>query len=132
MDSLIINSKTDSPEIIFDISSGRYAISGESRPENASAFFHPVINWLKNFESFLQSQNQDSQDFAANFIFQLDYFNSSSAKWFVEILFLLKKYVDNGYNISIEWLYADANEDIYERGLEFSEIVELEFVFKKY
>lgn len=133
MDSLIIEATEDSPKITFDTVSNRFMISGESRPENAGKFYTPVINWIVKYEEILYARKQDAKDDSVLvFIFKLDYFNSTSAKYIMDVLLIIKKFVDQGYNINIEWHYDKRDDDMLDAGNEFSDTVDLKFDFIEY
>ncbi|MDP1745532.1 MAG: DUF1987 domain-containing protein, partial [Bacteroidota bacterium] len=129
----IIEATEDSPKITFDTVSNRFMISGESRPENAGKFYTPVINWIVKYEEILDARKQDSKDDSVLvFIFKLDYFNSTSAKYIMDVLLIIKKFVDQGYNINIEWHYDKRDDDMLDAGNEFSDTVDLKFDFIEY
>ncbi len=133
MDSLIIEATEDSPKIMFDIISNRFIVSGESRPENAGKFYTPVINWIVKFEETLYSRKQESKgDSPLVFVFKLDYFNSTSAKYIMDILLIIKKFVEQDYKINIEWHYDKRDDDMLDAGNEFSDTVDLQFDFIDY
>jgi hypothetical protein len=133
MDSLIIEATEDSPKVVFDIPSNRFTISGESRPENAGKFYTPVINWIVSFEEVLKARKQENKDNSPLiFAFKLDYFNSTSAKYIMDILLIIKKLVDTGYKIDIEWHYDKRDDDMLDAGNEFSDTIDLKFAFIEY
>lgn len=114
MDSLRVEQKDDSPLIDFNPKTGVFLMEGESRPENASKYYSPVLKWLNEyFETADKSK-------AITFVFKLDYFNSSSAKYLMDIMLILTKFIDNGAKIFIEWHYDVRDEDMLESGKEFS------------
>ena len=91
MDSLIIEATEDSPKVVFDSTTNRFTISGESRPENAGKFYSPLINWIVSFEEILAKRKTDNNDETPLvFVFRLDYFNSTTAKYIMDILLVLK------------------------------------------
>ena len=133
MNSLIIEATEDSPAIIFADSSNRLTISGESRPENAGKFYAPLINWISNFTETLRTQKEErNEDSTIAIIFKLDYFNSTSAKYIMDILMIIKKFVDEGYKINMEWHYDKRDDDMLDAGNEFSETVDLKLDFIEY
>ncbi|MES2285779.1 MAG: DUF1987 domain-containing protein [Bacteroidota bacterium] len=132
MDSLIIEATEDSPKIMFDTVSNRFMISGESRPENAGKFYTPVINWIVKYEETLNSRKETKDDSVLVFVFKLDYFNSTSAKYIMDVLLIIKKFVDQGYNINIEWHFDKRDDDMLDAGNEFSDTVDLKFDFIEY
>lgn len=128
MDPLIIEATQDSPAVMFNASTNRFIISGESRPENAGKFFTPIIDWIIQFEGIAYFRKQEMQDDSTLvFVFKLDYFNSTSAKYIMDILLIIKKLVGKGYKINIEWHYDKRGDDILDAGNEFSKMVDLKF-----
>lgn len=132
MDSLIIEATEDSPKILFDTVSNRFVISGESRPENAGKFYTPVINWIIKFEEILNSRKQSNDSSVLIFVYKLDYFNSTSAKYIMDVLLILKRFVDQGHQINIEWHYDKRDDDMLDAGNEFSDTVDMKFEFIEY
>ena len=130
MESLIIEGTEDSPAVKFDINSYRFVISGKSRPENTGKFFTPLINWITEFyQTALPRKNQSADSSTIVFVFQLDYFNSISAKYILDIIFALKTFVSEGNKIRIEWHFATLDDDMLETGKEFANMVNLKFDF---
>lgn len=133
MDSLIIEATEDSPKILFDTTSNRFTISGESRPENAGKFYTPVINWIISYgERLAWKKNEMKDDSPLVFVFKLDYFNSTSAKYIMDILLVLKKFEDDGYKVNVEWHYDKRDDDMLDAGNEFSDTVEMKFEYIEY
>jgi hypothetical protein len=129
MDSLIIEATEDSPKVLFDTASNRFTISGESRHENSGKFYTPVINWIVKYEETLAPHKNDT---VLTFVFKLDYFNSTSAKYIMDILLVLKKFVDDGYAVKVEWHYDKRDDDMLDAGNEFSDTIDLKFDFIEY
>jgi hypothetical protein len=133
MDSFIIAPTEDSPSIIFDTTTHNFVISGSSRPENAKTFYTPVVNWLTTYlESMDLHKQQIGVETKLIFIFRLEYFNSATAKCIVDILFLLKKFVEQGFSIKIEWFCDQRDEDMLEMGNEFAEAVGIKLDYIQY
>jgi hypothetical protein len=129
MDSLIIEATEDSPKVHFDTTVNRFTISGESRPENAGKFYTPVINWIIKYEESLTGKKDVT---TLVFVFKLDYFNSTSAKYIMDILLVLKKFVDDGYKVNVEWHYDKRDDDMLDAGNEFSDTVDMPFEYIEY
>lgn len=127
MKSLIIEGKEDSPSVKFDVNSGQFVIWGKSRPENTVKFFTPIIDWITEFYSTKSAKIANNS--AVVFVFKLEYFNSISAKYILDILFSLKGFISEGNKIGIEWHYAKLDDDMLETGKEFSNMVNLKFDF---
>lgn len=128
MESLLIQPTEDSPAISFDSKTNTFVISGKSRPENTGKFFATVLTWFDNFRKKLETQKSNSSD-KYLFVFKLDYFNSVSAKYIADIIFLLKELSEAGNNIVIEWHYPQSDDDMLDVGKEFADMAELDFHF---
>jgi hypothetical protein len=129
MDSLIIEATEDSPLIKFDTASNHFIISGESRPENASKFYTPIVDWIVKFEETLLSKKEAGIDSTLTFSFKLNYFNSTSAKYIMDIIFIIKELVSKDYKINVEWHYDKRDDDMLDAGKEFSDLVGLDFSY---
>lgn len=131
MESLIIGATEDSPEINFDLKSNKFVISGKSRPENTGKFYTPVLDWFDKFEKLMASSNSVKAQ-QMEFSFKLEYFNSISAKYIADIIMLLKELAMKGHNIGIKWYYPNSDDDMFEVGKEFADMVEMNFDFIAY
>ncbi|MEM9340875.1 MAG: DUF1987 domain-containing protein, partial [Bacteroidota bacterium] len=59
--------------------------------------------------------------------FQLEYFNTSSARCIFLMLKELKDLAVSGKNVNINWHYEEADEDMLETGEDFEELIEMTF-----
>ena len=126
MNALKITSTEISPEIIFDPDKNIFDMSGESRPENVRKFYEPVLTWLDDFGRFAQSVNREQ---IATFNFRFEYFNSSSAKFIMDILKKLEDFYSKGVKLQVKWFYDEGDEDMQETGEEFSKIIDVPFEY---
>jgi hypothetical protein len=130
MKSLIIEETQATPKVILDLFNDNYEIEGCSRPENVREFYLPIIGWLKeyyqNIDDKLIAKYTDNQ---LVFKFKLDYFNSSSAKFILDILILINNIYEKGLNIRIDWYYDENDDDMKEVGEELSEVVDFQFKY---
>ena len=110
----------DTPKIILDKESALFEISGRSLPEDSSEFYQPILNWIKEYKA--------SPLELTTFVFQLEYFNTSSSKLILDIMSAL----EDIEGVKIVWYYYEDDEDMEEAGTEFSELVDLKFEFKSY
>jgi SiaC family regulatory phosphoprotein len=114
MEHLVIESTDRSPAVVFDFENHRLKISGESYPEDATAFYHPIFEAL---DTFLGKPNSG----ACRFDFELIYFNSSSAKAIMIIMEKLDEAAKNGVKIDVHWYYDEEDDTMQELGEEFGE-----------
>ena len=61
------------------------------------------------------------------FNFKFDYFNSSSAKFILDVLILINNIHTDGLSMQIDWYYDENDEDIQEMGDELKEEVNIPF-----
>ena len=116
------NPTEDEPEIILDKEKNIFQFTGCSMPEDPGKVFNPVLDWIK---SYMQTPN------ASTVVeFKMDYFNSSSARFFVEILEEFEELYDNGSDVKIIWFHFLDDVVIQERGEDIEAVVGLPFEFK--
>lgn len=125
MNPLNIEATESSPNISFDADSLKLLISGESRPEDVRSFYEPVLEWLQNFKSFLSGAG--GKEVSIDFMFE--YFNSSSAKYIMDIMSTLGKIKQESSDttLKVNWHYDEMDEDMLEAGQEFESITEIPF-----
>lgn len=121
MEALIITKTIDTPEICLNKASGKFEFLGKSLPEDVSAFYAPVLNWIQVY-----SENPNPETVVA---FKMKYFNTASSKIILDILLKLEEIKQNGNNILVEWHHGENDEDMKEAGEEYSEMVEVPFKF---
>ena len=63
------------------------------------------------------------------FDISLDYFNSTSAKYLLDILKQLDNYYNEGYDVLIRWFYHEQDEDMRDSGEEFSKLINVPIEF---
>lgn len=121
MKPLHIQATDDTPKVVLDPDGGVFEFVGNSYPENSSKFYTPVLEWIKDF-----IQNGTTAKVEASFNF--DYFNTSSAKYILEILRLVEDY-HNGDNkeCTIKWFYFEEDTDMLEAGEDYQRTVGVPF-----
>jgi hypothetical protein len=117
---LIIEKTSSSPKVIFDTEKKIFEISGESRPNDVAGFFGEILSWLDDFNDHLSRQNIGSELFVFNLSFE--YFNSSSAKYILDLCKKLARIHSGGHSIIVKWHYKKDDEDILEAGMEMSRL----------
>ncbi len=105
------------PDINFNADKAFCEISGESFLENSVEFYTPYIEWIREFLS-------KNENLTINF--KLTYFNTSSSKRILDILKLLKNYINLGRNIEINWYFKNDDDDIKMEVEDFSIIADVE------
>ncbi len=124
MEKLIIDSSTETPFIHFDKETGLMEIKGRSIPNNPDLFWGPVLSW---FDSYLMSPAENT-----TVRINLEYFNISSSKRILFLLYKLNELSSNGSNVKVEWYYRETDEDMFEVGQDYAYMVKVPFEFKEY
>lgn len=111
MENLFIAATATSPEIDFRFDQNLLSLRGESYPENAAAFYAPIIERLN---AYLES----CADTSITVDVTLTYFNSSSTKMLFSIFDSLNETADSGNRVHVNWYRDDEDETIFEFGEE--------------
>lgn len=93
------------PSVNFNAETGYCEIAGESYLEETVKFYTPLIDWLKTYTETGKALTMD---------IKLTYFNTSSSRSILDILNLLKSYLDDGHDVNVTWFYNEEDEDMRE------------------
>jgi len=129
MEKLIIEATVNSPRIILDPESKKFEFSGESRPENVRNFYLPVLEWLEKYTKHESGLGKPQRTSALDCVFNFEYFNSTSAKYILDIFKSLNALNGLGVNLDIKWFYEEDDEDMLEVGEEMSRMSKLKFEY---
>lgn len=121
MKKLYIEARKKTPLVDFNPYSGVFRLKGRSIPENTYEFYTVVMRWL---DEYLKEPVERS---VLNF--ELDYFNTSSSKFLLEIFKKLKTLDTAGSKFSVRWHYENGDEEMMETGRDFMELLGLNFEF---
>ena len=118
MEPLIIEAKKFTPGIRLG-KGDDFLIEGRSIPENPDEFYLPVIRWIKDFL-------EEDPDRPFTIEFRLEYMNSGSTKYMMEILRIIKGHIAEGHhNVTLRWYYEEEDESIQEMGEHFRDYLSL-------
>ncbi len=121
MEKLFIKESLNNPRVTLDPTKKRYEISGKSFPENAKAFYQPVIDWLKD----VPVSNTEK----IRLSFMLDYISSSSVISVKQVLTKIKAKNTEGADIEVLWHYDPTDPDMKEIGEEYEKVVGIKLQF---
>ncbi len=128
MEKLTLAPTLNTPGVDFDPVGNRFELKGESRPENVRNFYLPILDWLEKFAAEISGKDGNtSLDFSFNF----EYFNSTSAKYILDIFKILNSINGNGNTVKVTWHYEEDDEDMYEVGMEMSRMAGIAFEYVK-
>jgi len=130
MQELIIEPERRTPAIRFSPDENVFYIRGTSSPEDVHKLYYPVIEWVNKFikEILKDGCKIFNNENPLRFKFDLDYFNSSSTKFFFDMLTEFKK-LPVGFPFIVEWYYDQEDTDMKEAGVDFSKLLEMKFSF---
>lgn len=123
MRALYIEESGSTPKIELDSDSGIFRIVGKSFPEDVKSFYIPVIDWI---QQYVQEPNEETF-----FEVSLEYFNTASSKMLLVILSQLKEIQKREKKITVLWRFPENDLEIEDAGIEFSEVINIPFVFRK-
>lgn len=119
MESIYIDGTNRTPFVSMD-SSGSFRIRGRSIHENPSKFFEPILKWV---DAYLSMPRQ-----TIVFDIELEYFNSGSSRYILDILRVLME-KNTTAKLIVNWYYEDGDEDLLERGQYYESILNTKFNF---
>jgi len=131
MEKLIIEPTANSPRIALDPEAKNFEFSGESRPENVRKFYLPILEWLEAYTAEQGKRSEADRSFQLQCQFNFEYFNSTSAKYILDIFKSLNAINALGIGLEIKWLYEEDDEDMLEVGQEMSRMSKLAFEYIK-
>lgn len=125
MDSLLIESKINSPSVNCSAITGLLKIVGRSMSEHPIKFYQPIDNWLV---TYLKTNPTN-----INIHLYLDYLNTHSLECVLILLKKVKRFgmTNESCTVLIEWLYDEEDEDMEELGRLLKSITDLPFKFIK-
>ncbi|MGQ0827788.1 MAG: DUF1987 domain-containing protein [Bacteroidota bacterium] len=116
---LKLNATEDTPKVVLNKARNEFSLNGRSLPEDAPAFYKPVISWMENY---VKNPNPYTELRIA-----LDYFNSSSIKQILVMFMLLEDLIKSGKEAKVVWCYNEDDELMEIKGREFKSMLNIPF-----
>ena len=124
MEPLRIQATVKTPEVLFDPNNNVFEIKGKSIPDNAEDFYTDILNWFDDYVANPLDETVLKID--------LEYFNISSSKRLLFLLYKLNEIADTTSVVKVEWHYNEADEDMFEVGQDYAFMVKFPFDFISY
>jgi len=115
MKKLYIKSSEHTPEIDFNPEINILNIRGASYPENTFKFYEPILEWLNEYFSEIDTEIKVIINF------EITYYNSSSSKVLLDIFDIFEEADLENKQIEINWIYNSKNESALETGEDFQD-----------
>lgn len=122
MEIFSISETAKTPLINFNPEIGRMEIIGRSIPDQADDFWMPALSWFESYQMNPHSRTV--------FHINLEYFNIASSKRILFLLYKLNELAESGFDVCVEWLYKEDDDDMYEVGQDYAYMVKVPFEFK--
>jgi hypothetical protein len=120
MQDFILESTKNSPRIHLDYAKGVISLVGSSTMEDSIKFYEPILAWVAEYI-------QNPKNTTVNF--DLEYFNTSSSKILLMIFKRLTDIKNAGFNLTVNWIYDEDDEDVKDTGQHFSKLTTIPFTF---
>ena len=124
MEDLFLKKTFNSPEVEFLAGKGELSIEGRSIPEDPGEFFEGMIDWINTY--FLSPAERTVMSI------KLEYINSGSSKYMLEVLRILKINHDAGKDVLIKWYFEEGDESIQELGQHYENTIQIPFEHIEY
>lgn len=121
--SFILGKTDDTPEIIFDPSSHKYTISGNSYCEDPIPIYQPLVKWLEEFATY-SSQKMRVE-------FKMNYLNTSSTGQVIDLLMKFEE-MRMKHSIHVKWFYQNNDEDLLNMGKVLNSLIDIDFELIEY
>lgn len=105
------------PNVEFNAETGVCVLSGEAFMEQPYNFYKPLFDWI---ETYIKEVNKP-----ISFDMKLTYFNTSSSKFVLDFLRLLRKYQVSGGEVTVKWFLRKTDEDMREEIEDFMAVTGL-------
>ena len=121
MNPLVIEAEDDiTPAVTLDGGKNIFEITGWSHPEDAIAFYTPVLNWIGQYGNTPNPQT--------DLHFKFQYYNTASAKQIFRLISALEEVAKKG-KVKIYWHYEEEDTDMLSAGERFSKMSTVPFSF---
>ncbi|MDN0081143.1 DUF1987 domain-containing protein [Crenobacter sp. SG2305] len=114
MQNVYLAATSATPEVDFRFDSHRMSLKGESYPENAQAFYGPLLDAVGSYLAACRGANIQID-------VQLAYFNSSSTKLLMSLFEQFNQAALAGNHVVVNWFHDEEDDTILEFGEEIAE-----------
>lgn len=117
MNNLELAPRSNTPSVDFNAGTGYLLMKGRSIPEDPEKFYDPILTWLNQY--FRETRQETVLEF------RLEYVNSGSSKYILELLRRLQKMVKKGKEIRVIWCFETDDESIEDLGEHYRQTVDI-------
>ena len=117
MEDFHVSKTFNTPEVFFSTSEGILRIEGRSIPEDPGNFYDEIITMIHHY--FEKPRENTRVEI------KLEYINSGSSKYMLELMRILKHNYDKGKDCMVNWYYEEDDESIQELGQHYQATVKI-------
>jgi hypothetical protein len=117
MKELIFERTPKTPYVNLNADTGEMRLVGRSIPENPEEFYEPVFNWVDDYYAKKPKKTRVN--------LQLEYINSGSSKFIMELLQKLAIHHHNNLETTINWYYEEDDESLLELGKHYQAMLDI-------
>ena len=116
MKNLELAQEAKTPAVNLNAETGVIEFRGRSIPEHVLEFYQPLIDWIREYAAAPKEKTIIN--------IELEYFNTSSAKYLLEFLVVAADMHKAGNSdLEMNWYYEEGDEDIGEHGEMYEELL---------
>lgn len=119
MSAITLEATTSTPKVLFDPERSLLELSGESYPENALAFYHPLLEAV--------TEHLQQPGAALTIDLRLRYLNTSSVRALMELFDLAEESYREGGDLRVVWFHDQDDDRSLDVAEEFREDLTLPF-----
>lgn len=120
MDRLEFQPTSKTPYVLLD-PAGKMKFRGRSIPEDVSVFYEGILDWIREYCSSPATYTEIDVE--------MEYLNSGTSKYMLKMLKIIKEIDNLGFELKINWIYEEGDDDILERGEYYASILDLKITF---
>jgi hypothetical protein len=124
MEELFIKKTFNTPEVYFSEDKGLLRIEGRSIPEDPGELYDLLIEKLHEY--------YENPRTITKIEIKLEYINSGSSKYLLELLRIIKRNYDEGADCIVTWYYEEDDESILELGQHYQNTIQVPFKLVDY
>jgi hypothetical protein len=123
MEPILIEPTSDTPAVKFYPDRGYLEIKGRSISETSAKFYRPLLDGVERYMFKPVSPTLVHIHF--------EYFNTASAKCVIELLKRLEGLTKKGQKVEVHWYYKASEHHMYQSGMDYKTILDLDFKMVK-
>ncbi len=124
MENLVIQGTQQNPNVMLSSKTGELQISGQSIPEDAKALYSLIVDWIKEY-----SKNPAKE---TTLSFKMKYYNTATSKMFFSVFKEIQNLQKLGNAVKVQWFYQEDDEDMFDSGEYFKDLIDVPFEFITY